>query len=69
MKPLRKIIERVVEYEKFGQSTMAHPRFYEILECGHKVRQKTDIYGPTNAYRRRCRQCGELEDIRNQVGM
>ena len=29
----------------------------ETLECGHTIRRKSDIYGPTNAYRRRCRHC------------
>ena len=30
---------------------------YEILECGHRVRERQDIFGPTNAYARRCRFC------------
>jgi hypothetical protein len=29
----------------------------EKLECGHLVAEKRDIYGPTNAVRRRCRKC------------
>lgn len=29
----------------------------EVYECGHAFPQKSDIYGPTNAYRRRCRAC------------
>lgn len=29
----------------------------EELECGHVQRQKSDCYGPTNAYSRRCRKC------------
>lgn len=29
----------------------------EKLECGHIVGIKQDIYGATNAYRRRCKQC------------
>jgi hypothetical protein len=32
---------------------------YETLECGHEQRQKEDIYGPTNAYKRRCRRCAD----------
>jgi hypothetical protein len=31
----------------------------EKLECGHIVRIKEDIYGQTNAYKRRCRFCRE----------
>lgn len=52
--PLRKIIEVVrIPGEKFGWPDV----FKERLECGHIVRIKQDIYGPTNAYRRRCREC------------
>lgn len=29
----------------------------ELLECGHVVRIKRDIFGETNASRRRCRKC------------
>lgn len=29
----------------------------ERLECGHIVRRRCDIFGPTNAVRRRCRWC------------
>lgn len=56
MYPLRKIIKSETVYEKKGM--YSYPRFYEWLECGHRVLQKTDIYGPTNAVRRRCRECG-----------
>lgn len=31
---------------------------YELLECGHIQLPKSDIYGETNAVRRRCRFCG-----------
>lgn len=47
-RPLRKIVSRYSD----------GVRLIEVLECGHHVRQKQDIYGPTNAYRRRCRFCG-----------
>lgn len=30
---------------------------FEVYECGHKAVRKSDIYGPTNANRRRCHQC------------
>lgn len=32
-------------------------RMIEVLECGHQQSRKEDIYGPTNAYRRRCHRC------------
>lgn len=56
MYPLRKIVNSSTEYEKRGM--FSYPRYYEYLECGHRVIQKSDIYGPTNATRRRCRKCG-----------
>lgn len=46
--PLKKIISE--EVSSFGT-------IVETLECGHKQNKLTDIYGPTNAYRRRCRRC------------
>lgn len=46
--PLRAVIAEGVN--KYGVQT-------ETLECGHVVRRKSDIYGPTNAYRRRCWKC------------
>lgn len=39
---------------------------YEILECGHRVKIKTDIHGETNAYRRRCRYCRDLEKANDE---
>lgn len=29
----------------------------ELYECGHRAVRKSDIYGFTNAYKRRCRRC------------
>ena len=29
----------------------------ETLECGHVVAKKSDMFGETNAVRRRCRHC------------
>jgi len=46
--PLRKIVG--YERNQVGSEI-------DVLECGHKVHRKHDIYGPTNAIRRRCRQC------------
>ncbi len=40
----------------------------EVLLCGHIVRVVEDIYGETNAYRRRCRKCGNLRDRVNALG-
>lgn len=39
---------------------------YEILECGHKQSVKTDIYGETNANRRRCRKCCPARPVLNK---
>lgn len=47
--PLRKI---VAMWSDWPSSIMQ-----ELLECGHVVQQRSDIIGPTNAYRRRCRRC------------
>ena len=59
MNPLRKIVETVIEYEK-DQHGWEYPRRFEILECGHKVTIRKDIYGETNAYRRLCKKCGSV---------
>jgi hypothetical protein len=53
--PLRKIVAE--ENDQYG-------RVVEVLECGHKQTQKEDIYGPTNAYKRRCRKCASA--VRHQ---
>jgi hypothetical protein len=50
--PLRKIVREFMgEWNGFSSVQL------DELECGHIQRRVTDIYGPTNAYRRRCRQC------------
>jgi hypothetical protein len=33
--------------------------FKELYECGHAFIEKSDIYGPTNAFRRRCMACAK----------
>lgn len=33
----------------------------ETLECGHVIRRKKDLFGYTNATRRRCRKCKKEE--------
>lgn len=52
-RPLRKIVRTVSRPGPLGY----HSYIYEVLECGHEQRQKSDMYGPTNAYRRRCGKC------------
>lgn len=47
--PLRKI----VDYKERPYPLPA----LEVLECGHEVRPREDMIGPTNAARRRCRRC------------
>jgi hypothetical protein len=52
--PLRKIVgyvERPVR--PWGTITK------ELLECGHVAHPKKDIYGETNAVRRRCWKCAK----------
>jgi len=58
--PLKKILARAVFPPGFPHShdletTCKIP--YEVLECGHIQLPVSDIYGETNAYRRRCRAC------------
>ena len=56
--PLRRIVREFTETIENGDGCRAQlPR--EKLECGHVVAVRQDIYGPTNAYRRRCRRCGD----------
>lgn len=47
-RPLRAIV---------GSFANEHGSIMERLECGHAQLRKSDIYGPTNAQRRRCRKC------------
>lgn len=57
--PLRKIIgykEVDVSHNQNGMYLR-----HEELECGHTVLPRQDIIGETNAYRRRCWQCGRDE--------
>lgn len=46
--PLRKVISRA--WDEHGVE-------FETLACGHTIRRKRDMIGPTNADRRRCRFC------------
>lgn len=47
--PLRKVVDWFNDPETGAEK--------ERLECGHVLNRKQDIYGPTNADRRRCRFC------------
>lgn len=60
--PLAKIIE--VGFQRIGVSEIGveYRRRRERLLCGHYVRIKQDIFGETNATRRRCRECGKLKE-------
>ena len=54
MNPLRKIVKE--EMRQLGDSSVE--ALHEVLECGHAVLPREDFVGRTNAYRRRCWQCG-----------
>jgi len=56
--PLKKIVREFVTYDKGVGGTYTH--HHEELECGHVVSPRIDIYGVTNAYRRRCWKCREV---------
>lgn len=59
--PLRKVIGRVPESLGRDKDGLEYFIMREQLECGHIQPVVEDMYGPTNAFRRRCRQCKELE--------
>jgi hypothetical protein len=44
---------------------------HEEYECGHLALCKYDIYGETNAVRRRCKQCGQesQDDVNTMTAM
>ena len=65
--PLRKIVDYVWEPLRLADGTIYKDQFgdelrfkKEKLECGHIVSIKKDIFGETNAARRRCRQCAKM---------
>jgi hypothetical protein len=43
--------------EVFRSRQRGETILYDVLECGHIQPVVKDIYGETNAYRRRCRKC------------
>ena len=57
MKPLRKILYIKTVHVKVGRYPGLMPRTWEVLECGHRQRPKSDVYGTTTPNRRRCKQC------------
>ena len=54
--PLRRVM-KIVKVPVTYSTGNTYEFVRELLECGHTQGIKQDIYGPTNAYRRRCRQC------------
>lgn len=55
--PLQRVVR--LEEREVGRSWVRIPItvLHEVLACGHTQRVKTDIYGQTTAYRRRCKPC------------
>jgi hypothetical protein len=66
--PLRKVIGHI-EIEAGYSEDLCGMLYYnhELLECFHHQAQKQDIYGPTNAARRRCLQCQKEEQALQNV--
>lgn len=58
--PLRKIVKKDLKFVYKTSDGLVVEKPVEILECGHKVYIKQDIYGDTNAYYRRCKKCGQF---------
>lgn len=52
--PLRRVLHHE---QRRSEDNIPLGIFDEVLECGHRLLQKSDIYGPNNAYRRRCHKC------------
>lgn len=59
---LRKIVREFTTYDK-GVDGAKYPHHWEELECGHILPPKKDIYGTTNAYRRRCWKCRDNKPV------
>lgn len=57
--PLRRVVGRepAIDTDPDGQTWTSPESVVEILECGHRQRERRDMVGPTNAVRRRCRTC------------
>lgn len=52
--PLRKVLE-TVEHSPYGDAAV----LMELLECGHVLMPKQDIYGALHPNRRRCYKCSK----------
>lgn len=50
-------LRRIIGYVGMPFQTAKYLRSLELLECGHAQAAVKDIYGETNATRRRCRGC------------
>jgi hypothetical protein len=61
--PLRQVVQRVKRpiLNVAGEETGVE-RIQELLECGHVIPVRQDIFGETNAYNRRCKACFLGED-------
>lgn len=60
--PLRKVIGHIQIEAGYHEATcMTLYYTHELLECFHHQMQKQDIYGPTNATKRRCHACVKEE--------
>jgi hypothetical protein len=57
--PLRLVVDWFNDPETGAQK--------ERLECGHVITRKQDIYGYTNAVRRRCRHCAREAEAAKEV--
>lgn len=62
--PMRKIVDTETIHEDRG--AYAYPRRFETLECGHQFRSRTDIFGKTKTFRRRCKRCN-LETLKDEI--
>lgn len=55
--PLRKVVDHAHYVDVSSTPGQEMILRHELLECGHAILPKHDIYGETNATRRRCRKC------------
>ena len=65
--PLRKIVDGATRTRRIGKRD--YEFYVEKLECGHEQSPVTDIYGETNAERRRCKACWLQEKRENRNGV
>jgi hypothetical protein len=58
--PLRTIVGRRMEPLRLADGTLSeYAAWAEVLECGHTMFPRSDIFGETNASARRCSQCAK----------